>query len=57
MTSQLPTGVFGRAYLEARGGAILRTKPPGITHQETPKRKEEVENKSIFGLPGSESVH
>jgi hypothetical protein len=49
----IPTEVFGRAYLEVRAGyfaVILRTKPPGITHQ-TPKRKEEVENKSIFRPP------
>jgi hypothetical protein len=45
----ISTQVFGRAYLEVRR-AILRTKPPGTTHQ-TPKRKEEVENKSIFRPP------
>jgi hypothetical protein len=43
--------VFGRAYLEARAGYFTRyIKPPGITHQ-TPKRKEEAENKSIFRPP------
>jgi hypothetical protein len=48
----ISTEVFGRAYLEVSrlGRAILRTKPAGITHQ-TPKRKEEVENKSIFRFP------
>jgi hypothetical protein len=42
-------GIFGGS-----GGLFyaLRTKPPGITHQ-TPKRKDEVENKSIFRPPSS----
>jgi hypothetical protein len=42
----ISTEVFGRAYLEVRAGYFTHSKPAGITHQ-TPKRKEEVENKSM----------